>query len=97
MGGEARPQLGNHQRRVGAGQPPIERGDDVRIGMRSDQVGQVLRREVVRKRQIQLVESDRPTRVDHGAHAVVNNQKLIGLYGLTVLIDEVGEHQALVA
>ena len=42
----------------------------------------------------QLVEREIAARVDDGAGVVVHDQELIGLHGLPILLDEVGEHQA---
>ena len=62
--------------------------------MRRDHIGQLLRRKVAGHAHEQLVEGQVATGVDDGTCAVVHDQELIGLNGLTVLFDEVGEHQA---
>ena len=62
--------------------------------MRGHHISQLLRLKVARHAHEQLVESEVATGVDDGAGAVVHNQELIGLNGLTVLFDEVGKHQA---
>ena len=76
-----------------AAHPAIQRGDDVRVGMRGNQIGELLRREMPRHAHEQLVESQVATGINDGARAVVHDQELVGLNRLTVLLDEVGEHQ----
>ncbi|MNT55334.1 hypothetical protein D3C72_1925630 [compost metagenome] len=79
---------------LGARHPPVERRNDVRVGVRSDHVRQLVGREMFGHSHEQLIECEVAARVDDGARVVVHNQKLVGLHRLAVLFNEVGEHQA---
>lgn len=75
------------------GQPAIERGNDVRIGVRGDQVEELLRLEVARAGRQQFVEGQVAARVDDGAMVVVHDQELVGLDGISDLFHQVREHE----
>ena len=91
---KALPDARDDQLRARAAHPAVQRGNDVRVGMRGNQIGELLRRKMPRHAHEQLVESQIAAGIDDGSRAVVHNQELIGLNGLAVLLDEVGEHQA---
>ena len=62
--------------------------------MGSNDVGQLLRAEITRHAQKQLVERQVATGVNDGAGTVVDNQELVGLNSLFALLNQVGKHQA---
>ena len=94
MGNKTLPYTRDHKRRRSAGQPPVQRSNDVRIGMGSQQIRQLLRRKVLGHAQVQLVVGQVAARIDDGARAVVNDQELVCLHRLAVLFNKVGEHVA---
>lgn len=91
---EALPHARDHELRAGRREPAVERGNDVRVGVRRDDVRQLLRREMARHAQKELVERQVAAGVDDGAGAVVDDEELVRLHGVAVAADQVGEHQA---
>ncbi|MNT29953.1 hypothetical protein D3C72_1657200 [compost metagenome] len=93
VGNEALPHAGDDQRRLGGGEPAVQRRDDVRIGVRGNQVRELVRRKIAHHAHVQLVEGQIATRIDDGSGAMVHDQELVGLYGLRVFLHQIGEHQ----
>ncbi len=93
--GEALPDARDHQLGLGAGHPAVQRGDDVGVGMRGDQVRELARHEVLRHVEEQLVEGQVAARIDDGAGVTVADQELVGLHGLSIARDEVRVHDHL--
>ena len=88
------PQARNVERGLGAGHPAVERGNDVRVGVRGQDHGQFLRRKIAAHREQQLVVGHVAAGVDDGAGVAVDHQKLVGLHRFTALVAEVGKHEA---
>jgi len=61
--------------------------------MRSQQVRELLRREVPRHRQIQRVEGQISTWGNDGTNAMVDDQKRIGLDGLPFCLHQIAKHE----
>ena len=91
---KALPDARDHQLGGCGREPSVQRGNDVRVGVRSAQVGQLLRRKELRHRQQQLIERQVAARVDDGPGAMVHDQKLVRLDSLRVLVHQIGKHQA---
>ena len=96
MGREAFPDARNHELGARRGQPAIQRGDDVRVRVRGDQIGKLLRREIARHAHVEFIEGQVAARIDDGAFVVIDDQELVGLDRFSVLLDEIGKHEAYV-
>ena len=93
VGRETLPHPRDHQRCLGAGHPAVQRGNDVRVCVGRDQVRQFVGRKVLGHPHEQLIERQIAARVDDGPGVIVHDQELVGLYRLTILFDEIGEHE----
>src|SRR5690606_22362393 len=91
---EARPQFGADHPCAGVQQPFVQGGDDVRILVGGEDVGQVLHRNVLGQFQRQRGIGQVAARVQQQVLLVVGNQELVGLHA--VAADQIVEHQALV-
>ncbi|MPM34448.1 hypothetical protein SDC9_81031 [bioreactor metagenome] len=94
VGRKTLPDARDHQMGACAGHPAVQRGNDVRVGVRGDQVRQAVGREVLGHAHEQLVERQITARIDDRAGVAVDNQELIGLHGGPIFFDEIGKHQA---
>jgi len=94
MGRETLPDARDHELGPGRRHPAVQRGNDVGVGVRDQQVAEFAGREVLRHAQEQLVEGQVASGVEDGARAIVDDQELIGLHRLPPFLDEVGEHEA---
>src|SRR5690606_40465689 len=92
---EACPQLGADHPRTGVQQPFVQGGDDVRVLVRGEDVGQVLHRNVLGQFQRQGGVGQIAARVEQQVLLIVSDQELVGLNAFAA--DQVIEHQALVA
>ncbi len=91
--GKPGPEGGNHQLGLGGGHPAVERGDDVGVGMRGQDVVELARRDVFAHGQAELVVGHVSARIEDDSFPVINDQELVGLHRFFVG-DEIGEQHA---
>ncbi len=97
VGQETLPQGGDVEGALGGGEPFVERGDDVRILVRGEDILQLLEGEKPVHGHDQGVVGHVAGRVDQRALAVGDDEKLIGLHRLACgIIHQIVEHQTLV-
>ena len=94
MRGKTHPELGDVEASLRARHPAIERGNDVGVSVRGQNLAQVLHRKIAPNRQQQFVIRSIATRVDQRACVAMHDEELVGLHRLAILFAQMGHHQA---